>query len=213
MSGGGDSRKITVLVVDDHPIFRTGLRTLIEEQEDMLVVGEAANGNEALALYRRYRPSVTLMDLRMPDMDGPATIQAVLAIDPGARIIVLTTYDGDDDVERAAQAGAVGYLLKDTFVEGMLDAIRDVDAGELLFDEEVAAKLAGRDAAPSLSPRELTILELIARGLSNKEIQASLSIAEGTLRNHLKRIFEKFGVADRTQAALMGIKRGLIRMP
>jgi two-component system, NarL family, response regulator len=206
-------RKITVLIADDHPIFRAGLRTLIDGQPDMMVVAEAADGREAVALFTRYRPDVTLMDLRMPDLDGPAAIKAVLAAHPGARVIVLTSYDGDDDVERAAQAGAVGYLLKDTFAEGMLDAIRDVDAGELLFDEEVAAKLAGRNAAPSLSPRELTILELIARGLSNKEIQAALSIAEGTLRNHLRRIFDKFQVTDRTQAALMGIKRGLIRMP
>jgi two-component system NarL family response regulator len=208
-----DSRKITVLIADDHPIFRTGLRTLIDAQADMLVVAEASNGREAVALYTRYRPDVTLMDLRMPDLDGPAAIKAVLKVQPGARIIVLTSYDGDDDVERAALAGAAGYLMKDTFVEGLLDAIRDVDAGELLFDEEVAAKLAHRDAAPSLSPRELTILELIARGLSNKEIQSSLSIAEGTLRNHLKRIYDKFGVTDRTQAALIGIKRGMIRMP
>jgi len=208
-----DARKITVLIADDHPIFRTGLRTLIDEQSDMMVVGEAANGREAVALFTRYRPDVTIMDLRMPDLDGPAAIKAVLNVHPGARILVLTTYDGDEDVERAAVAGAAGYLLKDTFAEGILDAIRDVDAGELLFDEEVAAKLAHRDATPSLSPRELTILELIARGLSNKEIQASLSIAEGTLRNHLKRIFDKFQVTDRTQAALIGIKRGLIRMP
>jgi two-component system NarL family response regulator len=207
------ARKITVLIADDHPIFRTGLRTLIDEQADMMVVGEAANGREAVALFTRYRPDVTVMDLRMPDLDGPAAIKAVLNVHPGARVLVLTTYDGDDDVERAAEAGAAGYLLKDTFAEGILDAIRDVDAGELLFDEEVAAKLAHRDAVPSLSPRELTILELIARGLSNKEIQASLSIAEGTLRNHLKRIFDKFQVTDRTQAALIGIKRGLIRMP
>jgi two-component system NarL family response regulator len=206
-------RKITVLIADDHPIFRAGLRTLIDGQPDMMVVAEAADGREAVALFARYRPDVTLMDLRMPELDGPSAIKAVLAAHPGARVIVLTTYDGDDDVERAAQAGAVGYLLKDTFAEGMLDAIRDVDAGELLFDEEVAAKLAGRNAAPSLSPRELTILELIARGMSNKEIQAALSIAEGTLRNHLRRIFDKFQVTDRTQAALMGIKRGLIRMP
>jgi two-component system NarL family response regulator len=208
-----DSRKITVLIADDHPIFRTGLRTLIDEQADMMVVGEAANGREAVALFARYRPDVAVMDLRMPDLDGPAAIKAVLQVHPGARILVLTSYDGDEDVERAAQAGAAGYLMKDTFAEGILDAIRDVDAGELLFDEEVAAKLAHRDATPSLSPRELTILELIARGLSNKEIQASLSIAEGTLRNHLKRIFDKFQVTDRTQAALIGIKRGLIRMP
>ena len=208
-----DSRKITVLIADDHPIFRTGMRTLIDEQADMMVVGEAANGREAVALFTRYRPDVTVMDLRMPDLDGPAAIKAVLNVHPGARILVLTSYDGDEDVERAALAGAAGYLMKDTFVEGLLDAIRDVDAGELLFDEEVAAKLAHRDATPSLSPRELTILELIARGLSNKEIQASLSIAEGTLRNHLKRIFDKFQVTDRTQAALIGIKRGLIRMP
>jgi two-component system NarL family response regulator len=208
-----DGRKITVLIADDHPIFRAGLRNLIDGQPDMVVVAEAGNGREAIELYLRHRPAVALMDLRMPDLDGPAAIRSVRQQHPGARILVLTSYDGDDDVERAAQAGAVGYLLKDTFAEGILDAIRDVDAGELLFDEEVAAKLAGRDAAPSLSPRELTILELIARGLTNKEIQATLDIAEGTLRNHMKRIFDKFQVSDRTQAALMGIKRGLIRMP
>jgi two-component system NarL family response regulator len=202
---------ITVLIADDHPIFRMGLRNLIDQQPDMRVVGEASDGEAAVEAYRRLHPDVTLMDLRMPVLDGPAAIASVRRTDPEARILVLTTYDGDDDVQRAVDAGARGYLLKDTFVEGMLDAIRDVHAGERLFDDEVMARLA--DRGRGLSPREVAVLDLVARGLSNKEIQASLSMAEGTLKNHLKRIFDKLGVADRTQAVLAGVKRGLIPMP
>jgi two-component system NarL family response regulator len=202
-------RKITVLVADDHPIFRVGLRNLIDQQPDMRVVAEARDGREAVAVFCRLRPDVTLMDLRMPVLDGPGAIAAVRQHDPQARIIVLTTYDGDDDVQRAVDAGARGYLLKDTFAEGMLDAIRDVHAGELLFDDDLVARRPGR----ALSPRELSILEAIARGLSNKQIQSALAIAEGTLKNHLKRIFDKLEVTDRTQAVLAAVKRGVIRMP
>ena len=201
---------ITVLIADDHPIFRVGLRNLIDQQPDMQVVGEASDGKEAVEAFLRLRPAVTLIDLRMPGLDGPGAIVAVRQHDPAARIIVLTSYDGDDDVQRAVDAGARGYLLKDTFAEGMLDAIRDVHAGEMLFDDELVARLS---AARPLSPRELSVLELISRGLSNKEIQAALSMAEGTLKNHLKRIFDKLAVGDRTQAVLVAVKRGLIRMP
>jgi two-component system NarL family response regulator len=208
-----DPAKITVLIADDHPIFRVGLRNLIDQQPDMLVVGEASDGREAVEVFLRLRPAVTLMDLRMPGLDGPGAIAAVRRSDPGARIIVLTTYDGDDDVQRAVEAGARGYLLKDTFAEGMLDAIRDVHAGEVLFDDEVVAKLSDRAGGRPLSPRELVVLDLIARGLSNKQIQTALTMAEGTLKNHLKRIFDKLDVTDRTQAVLAGVKRGLIRMP
>jgi two-component system NarL family response regulator len=207
-----DAGKITVLIADDHPIFRVGLRNLIDQQPDMQVVAEARDGREAVAVFCRLRPDVTLMDLRMPILDGPGAIAALRQHDPQARIIVLTTYDGDDDVQRAVEAGARGYLLKDTFAEGMLDAIRDVHAGEVLFDDDLVARLSDRPGR-ALSPRELSILEAIARGLSNKQIQASLVMAEGTLKNHLKRIFDKLEVTDRTQAVLAAVKRGVIRMP
>jgi two-component system NarL family response regulator len=204
-------RPISVLIADDHPIFRVGLRNLIDAQSDMKVVAEAADGATAIKAYAAHRPDVSLMDLRMPALDGTAAISAMRAADPGARIIVLTTYDGDEDVERAVRAGAQGYLLKDTFAEGLLDAIRDVAAGESLLDEHVAAR--SREGEPVLSPREVSILALVARGLSNKEIQAALSMAEGTLRNHLKRVFAKLEVNDRTHASMVAVKRGLIRMP
>jgi two-component system NarL family response regulator len=204
-------QQISILIADDHPIFRVGLRNLLDAQPDMKVVAEAADGATAIKAHAAHHPDVTLMDLRMPALDGTAAISAVRAADPRARIIVLTTYDGDEDVERAVRAGAQGYLLKDTFAEGLLDAIRDVAAGESLLDEQMAAR--GREGQPVLSPREVSILALVARGLSNKEIQAALSMAEGTLRNHLKRIFVKLEVNDRTQASMVAVKRGLIRMP
>jgi two-component system NarL family response regulator len=204
--------KIRVLIADDHPIFRVGLRNLIDQQLDMQVVAEAGDGPEAIQVIATQRPDVTLMDLRMPSMDGPQVIAAVLANDPDARIIILTTYDGDEDIYRAVQAGARGYLLKDTFPEGMLDAIRDVHAGGHLFPADVAAKLVGRSPSAGLSTRELAVLELLARGLSNKEIQSALTLPEGTLKNHLKRVFDKLDVTDRTQAVLVAIKRGLVRL-
>jgi len=202
--------KIRVLVADDHPIFRVGLRNLISQQADMEVVGEASDGPETVTQVLTIRPDVTLLDLRMPNLDGPQVITQVLASDKDARIIILTTYDGDEDIYRAVEAGARGYLLKDTFPEGMLDAIRDVHAGGHLFPASVAAKLVGRGAP--LSTRELSVLELLARGLSNKEIQSALSIPEGTLKNHLKRVFDKLDVTDRTQAVLVALKRGLVRL-
>ena len=205
-------QKIRVLIADDHPIFRVGLRNLIDQQPDMQVVAEAADGPEAVRVIAERRPDITLLDLRMPAMDGPQVIAAVLAIDRDARIIILTTYDGDEDIYRAVEAGARGYLLKDTFPEGMLDAIRDVHGGGHLFPADVAAKLVGRSPSAGLSTRELSVLELLARGLSNKEIQAALSLPEGTLKNHLKRVFDKLDVTDRTQAVLVAIKRGLVHL-
>jgi two-component system NarL family response regulator len=202
--------KIRVLVADDHPIFRVGLRNLIDQQADMQVVGEASDGPQAVERIVALGPDVTLLDLRMPALDGAQVIERVLSEAPQARIIILTTYDGDEDIYRAVQAGARGYLLKDTFPEGMLDAIRDVHGGGQLFPSSVAAKLVGRGEA--LSTRELSVLELLARGLSNKEIQTALSLPEGTLKNHLKRVFDKLEVTDRTQAVLVALKRGLVRL-
>jgi two-component system NarL family response regulator len=202
-----------VLIADDHPIVRVGLRNLINQQPDMRVVAEAADGREAVQAYFHCRPDVTLMDLRMPGLDGPEATAVIIDRDLDARVIVLTTYDGDDDLERAVRSGACGYLLKDTFPEGMLDAIRSAHAGQALFSEAMAARFLDDHTGRSLSPRELSVLELIARGLSNKEIQGALSIAEGTLKNHLKRIFDKLEVGDRTRAVMVGLKRGLIRLP
>jgi two-component system, NarL family, response regulator len=204
--------KIRVLIADDHPIFRVGLRNLIDQQSDMVVVGEASDGHEAVKTFGELRPDVALMDLRMPGLDGPEAIAAVIKEHPDARIMVLTTYDGDEDIYRAVQAGARGYLLKDTFPEGMLDAIRDVNAGGQLFADDVAGKLADRIPGTTLSTRELAVLELVARGLTNREIQTALSMAEGTVKNHLKRIFEKLEVTDRTEATLVAVKRGVIRL-
>lgn len=208
-----DERRIRVLIADDHPIVRVGLRNLINQQRDMQVVAEAADGNQAVEAFMHCKPDVVLMDLRMPGLDGPEATAVILERNLDARVIVLTTYDGDDDIERAVRAGACGYLLKDTFPEGMLDAIRAAHAGKGLFNEELAARFSIEEGARSLSPRELSVLELVARGLSNKEIQGALSIAEGTLKNHLKRIFDKLEVGDRTRAVMVGLKRGLIRMP
>ena len=205
--------RIRVMIADDHPIVRVGLRNLINQQADMEVVAEVADGREAVETFNHCRPDVTLMDLRMPVLDGPEAIEIIIERDLDARIIVLTTYDGDDDIERAVRAGACGYLLKDSFPEGMLDAIRAAHAGQALFTEDLAARFSEDASGRALSPRELSVLELIARGLSNKEIQAALSIAEGTLKNHLKRIFDKLEVGDRTRAVMVGLKRGLIRMP
>lgn len=200
--------RIRVVIADDHPIFRAGLRNLIDQQPDMQVVAEASDGAMAVAAYAQHRPDIALMDLRMPGLDGPGAIAAVIKQDPAARIIVLSTYDADDDVTRAIRAGARGYLRKDTFAEGILDAIRDVHAGEQLFSVDLPTTPA--PGQPALTARERAVLELVARGLSNKEIQTVLAMAEGTLKNHLKRIFEKLAVNDRTSAALLAVKRGLI---
>jgi two-component system NarL family response regulator len=205
--------KIKVLIADDHPLLRFGLRSLIDEQPDMQVVAEAADGLEAVRLYNEHRPDVTLMDLRMPRAEGPEAIAAVLREDADAKIIVLTTYDGDEDVYRAVQAGARGYLLKDTFPEGTLGAIRDVHAGGRLFAPEIAAKIAGQSPKARLNAKEIAVLELVARGLTNKEIRTVMSLAEGTLKHYLKRIFDKLDVTDRTEAALVAVQQGIIRLP
>ena len=204
--------RIRILIADDHPIFRAGLRNLIDQQPDMRVVAEAPDGALAVQAYTQHRPDVALMDLRMPGLDGASAIAAVIRLDPGARIIVLSTYDADDDVNLALAAGARGYLRKDTFAEGILDAVRDVHAGEHLFPADPHSPTSDPTSGrPVLSPRERAVLELVARGLSNKEIQTVLAMAEGTLKNHLKRIYEKLGVNARTRAAMLAVKLGLIQ--
>jgi two-component system NarL family response regulator len=204
--------KIRVVIVDDHPVVRHGVRALIEAEPDMEVVGECGDGEEAVASYERLRPDVTLMDLRLPGLSGPEAIAAIRRSDPAARVVVLTSYDGDEDVYRAVQAGASGYILKGTFGQGLVEAIRAVHGGATLVAPEVAELLTQRRGLPSLSSREIQILELVAKGLSNGEIGAVLSLAEGTIKTHLKRIFAKMDVTDRTEAALVAVQRGIIRI-
>jgi DNA-binding NarL/FixJ family response regulator len=205
------SEKIRIALVDDHPVVRVGLGKVIEAQPDMTVVAEASDGLEAIKVLTEVRPDVTLMDLRMPGAEAPHVIAAVRQTHPDARIIVLTTFDGDEDVNRAVSAGARGYLLKDTFSEGILEAIRHVHTGGVLFGPEASARMAERAGAKTLTRREVAVLELLARGLTNREIQASLDLREGTLKNHLKHIFEKLEVSNRTEAAHAALQRGFVR--
>src|SRR5688572_24479798 len=205
--------KIRILVVDDHMIVRVGLRTVISEEEDMEVVAEAGDGPAALAAWEAHRPDVTLLDLRLPDVSGADLITRIRQRDPAAKILVLTSYDADEDIYRAVQAGARGYLLKGTLPDGVLEAaIRAVHAGQRHLPANVADRLADRIGAPSLTPREIAVLELVAKGLSNSEIGAALSVSAGTIKTHLKRIYPKLGVGDRTAAALAAVQRGLVSL-
>jgi two-component system NarL family response regulator len=204
--------RIKVLVVDDHPLMRLGLRTKIQVEPDMEVVAEAGDGPTAIQAFDKYLPDVTLLDLRLPGMDGPQIITVIRKSHPDARIIILTTYDADEDVYRAVQAGARGYLLKGTFADGILEAIRNVHAGRRLIAPEVAARLADRVSSNALTAREIAVLELVAKGMSSKEIGAALLVAEATVKYHLKNIYSKLGASDRTEAALLAAQRGIITL-
>jgi DNA-binding NarL/FixJ family response regulator len=206
------TKKIRILIVDDHPVVRIGLRTMIDAEPDLEVVAEAGDGVAALAAFAAHQPDITLMDLRMPGQSGPETIAQIRATTPQAAIIVITTYDADADVYRAVQAGARGYLLKGIFGEGMLEAIRHVHAGGRLFAREIAARATDGPRPPALTSREVGVLELVAKGLSNKEIGATLFVSEDTIKTHLKHVFTKLGVGDRTEAALLAIQRGIINL-
>jgi two-component system NarL family response regulator len=200
---------IRVLIVDDHPVIRTGLALMLKYEPNMEAVGEARNGREAVALFRERRPDVTLMDLRMPDMDGAEAITAIRAECPMARIILLTTYDGDEDIYRGLRAGAKAYLLKDAPCEELLETIRLVRNGQKCITAEVGAKLAERLEGPELTERERQVLRLMAGGRSNYEIGAALFITEGTVKFHVNHILNKLGVNDRTQAVIVALKRGI----
>jgi DNA-binding NarL/FixJ family response regulator len=204
--------RISVLIADDHSILRQGLVSLIEDRADMTVAGEASNGREAVELWKKLRPDVTLLDLRMPELDGVATIKAIRSDDENARIIVLTTFDGDEDIYRAIQAGAKGYLLKDVPREGLMDCVRRVHRGDTCVPVDLAAKLAQRVSRPTLSQREIEVLKLMAQGKSNKEIGSALFVTEGTVKSHLKRIFDKLGVISRTEAVAKASRCGLIQL-
>ena len=204
--------RISVLIADDHSVVREGLVSLIGRRADMTVVGEASNGREAVDLWKTLRPNVTLLDLRMPELDGVGAIKQIREHHEGARILVLTTFDGDEDIYRAIQAGAKGYLLKDVPREALMDCIRRVHAGETCVPVHLAAKLAERVSGETLSAREIDVLKLMAQGKSNKEIGSALFISEGTVKSHVKAIFAKMNVISRTEAVATATRRGLIQL-
>lgn len=203
---------IRILIADDHPVVRQGLAAMIGRQPGMIVVAEASNGREVVDLFRLHQPDVTLMDLRMPQMDGVEAIAVIREESRTARIIVLTTYDSDEDIYRGLRAGAMAYLLKDAPPEELLEAIRAVYAGQKRIPPEVAVKLTNRMSSPELTTREMEVLRLVVAGQSNKEIGTTLYISEGTVRAHVNNILSKMGASDRTQAATLAIKRGLVRL-
>ena len=204
--------KIRILVVDDHHVVRQGLVALINSVEDMEVVGEAADGQKGVDLHRQHSPDVTIMDLRLPVLGGVEAIQAIRRVSPQARIIVLTTFDGDENIYRALQAGARGYLLKDMFGDELMDAIRVVHSGKTRIPPVVAQRLAERMGGPDLTTRELEVLRLIVAGNSNKEIGNQLHISEATVKTHINNLLGKLGVSDRTQAATTAIQRGIVQL-
>ena len=204
-----DSR-IRVLTVDDHPLFRQGIAALIEDEPDMVLAAEAANGRQAIELFRQHRPDVTLMDLQMPDMTGLEAITAIRAEFPDARVIVLTTYAGDVQVTRALQAGACGYLLKSTLSLELLATIRAVHHGRRALSPEISLELAEHAMQDALSAVEVRVLRLIAEGNSNKEIAAQLSLTEDGVKGQVRSILAKLGANDRAHAAVIGLKRGII---
>ncbi len=204
---------IRVMVADDHHVVRQGLVALLKTVPDLQVITEAADGQEAVERYDQNRPDVALMDLRMPKLGGVEAITEIRRKHPAARIIVLTTFDGDEDIYRAIQAGAKGYLLKGMSADELIDAIRAVHAGKSRIPSIVAEKLADRMSGPGLTSRELEVLKAIVAGRSNKEIGTELSISEATVKSHINNLLSKLGVGDRTQAATMALQRGIVHLP
>jgi DNA-binding NarL/FixJ family response regulator len=204
---------IRILIAEDHAIVRDGLTSVLEFERDMTVVGHAKNGREAIDRFRELQPNIVLMDLAMPEIDGVTAIHAIRTESPDARILVLTTYDGDENVFRALENGAKGYLLKDCSTADLLAAIRKVHSGGSHVSERAAARLAERAmAGGGLSPREVEVLKLIAGGKSNKEIADLLFVSEGTVKTHVLNIHQKLAVNDRTEAVVVAIKRGILRV-
>jgi DNA-binding NarL/FixJ family response regulator len=204
--------KIRVLVVDDHPVLRDGVAAILANQADMEMVGEARNGGDAVERFRALRPDVTLMDLQMPGMNGVDAIAAIRSDDPGARIIVLTTYTGDVQAVRALKAGALGYLLKNSLRTELIDAIRDVHRGQRRVQRDVADEIAMHVIDEVLTERETEILRLVAIGNANKQVASKLGLSEETIKGHLKNIFFKLDVADRTHAVTVAARRGIIEL-
>lgn len=203
---------ISVFVVEDHPVVRLGLKTMLESERGITVVGMASSGSEALELVPKMAPDIVLMDLRMPGLDGVQTITALRARDPNIKIVVLTNYHSDEDVFNALQAGAMAYLLKSSSLEEVVSAVRDVYGGARRIPEMIAAQLAGRVGRVELSPREQEILHFVARGLTNREIAELLHISDKTVRNHVVNCLDKLKVKDRTAATAVAIRRGLVKL-
>jgi DNA-binding NarL/FixJ family response regulator len=208
----GPTRPITVLCVDDHRIVREGLGMIINGEPDMIVVGAAATGGEAIARYRQHAPDITLMDLQLPDIGGVDAIRAIRELDHDARIIVLTMYKGDEDIHRALGAGASTYLLKDAIADDLPRIVREVHAGLRRLPLDVQARLQERQAQPALTSREVEVMKLVAAGRRDKEIAIALSISNLTVRVHVKNIFAKLGVGDRTEAMSVAIRRGIVHI-
>jgi two-component system, NarL family, response regulator len=206
------SAPIRILVAEDHLVARVGVGAIVNMQPDMKVVGEASNGQQALEMYRKIRPDVVLLDMRMPIMSGVEAAKAIKSEFPDARMVALTTYGGDEDIRRALAVGIQAYLTKDVLHDELLKAIRAVHAGQKYLPAAVAAALTAQMPRPDLSTREVQVLELIVRGLANKQIAYSLNIAEHTVKNHVKNILSKLGVQDRTQAATAAIQRGIVHL-
>jgi len=204
--------RIRVLTADDHPLLREGIAAIINNQPDMILVSQANTGREAIQMHREHRPDVTLMDLRLPDMSGIESMLAIRAEAPGARIIILSTFDGDVEIQRALQAGANGYLLKSLPQKQLVEAIRQVHAGKRRIDPELAAQLAEHLGEENLSEREIAVLKLVADGNRNREIGERLFITEETVKVHIRHIMEKLVANDRTQAVAIAVRRGIIQL-
>jgi len=205
-----NSDQIRILVVDDHPLFRSGIAALLAHQPDMTLVAEASNGREAIQQFRAHRPDIALMDLQMPEMNGLDALTAIRRESPEAKIIVLTTYKGDVQVLRAMKVGARAYLLKSLLDKELLNTIRAVHAGKRTLSAEASDELAEHSGEESLTPAEVDVLKLIAAGNANKQIAAQLSVTEETVKGRVKNILSKLGANDRTHAAMIGVKRGII---
>jgi DNA-binding NarL/FixJ family response regulator len=206
------SKQIKIMLVDDHPAFRKGMAALIESNPGLQVIAETGDGSKALELYRQSQPDVVLMDLRLPGMGGVEAIMAIRKEFPDARVIVLTTFDMDEDIFRAIQSGAKSYLLKDTPDDELAEVIRAVHAGKEMLSGRVAERLAARRQRANLSQRETQVLQLLTKGRSNKEISFSLFISEDTVKAHLKTLFNKLNVQDRTGAAISAIQHGIVHL-
>jgi DNA-binding NarL/FixJ family response regulator len=207
-----EKRNYGVLVADDHPVVRAGLAAVITQEPDLQLMAEADNGERAVALFREHRPDIALMDLRMPLVDGVEAIRRITEEFPEARILALTTYEGDADIRRALRAGARGYLLKDMLLSDVIIAIRKVLRGERVIPAPVATRLAEFPERSDLTEREIEVLGLVGQGLSNKEVAKAIGRMDETVKIHLKNIFAKLGVADRTEAVTVGLARGLIHL-
>ena len=207
-----DRRQIRVFSVDDHPLLREGIAAVINSQKDMVMVAQASTGRDAIQRFREHRPDVTLMDLRLPDISGIDAMSAILAEFPDARIVMLTTFEGDVDIQRSLSAGARGYVLKSMPPKDLVDVVRQVHAGKKRIPQEVAAQLAEHIADERLTEREIDVLQHVAGGNRNRDIAEQLAISEETVKVHVKHIMEKLGASDRTAAVAIAVRRGIIQL-